>query len=66
MNSAREGHNVIFDGAQFLVIGGDGRYQTEKCTLANDQMTCAEQNPELNNYVDYPELYLVPSAFCEL
>ena len=47
LNSAKQGHNVIFDGAHFLVIGGYGRSKTEKCTLENNQMTCVQQNPEL-------------------
>ena len=66
LNSGRVAHNVIFDGAHFLVIGGERTHKTEKCTLANNQMTCAEQNPELTDYVRYPELYMVPSDFCEL
>merc|ERR1711892_882316 len=59
--SGRYGHNVIFDGAHFLVIGGLGTKKTEKCTLVNGQMTCAEQNSELSEYAFYPELYMVPS-----
>ena len=67
LNSERYAHNVIFDDAHFLVIGGSGiRYKTEKCTLDNGRMTCGEQNPELSDYLYYPELYMVPSDFCEL
>ena len=67
LTSPRSGHNVIFDGAHFLVIGGAGtRLKTEKCTLVNGQMTCAEQNPELTKFAFYPELYLVPLDFCEV
>ena len=73
LNSGRDGHNVIFDGAHFLVIGGGGyggggygNYETERCTLVNDQMTCANQNPALTDYYIYPELFLVPLDFCEL
>ena len=66
LNSARDGHNVIFDGAHFLVIGGYGTQKTEKCTMANGQMTCIDQNPELTNYAYYSELYMVPLNFCEI
>ena len=65
MNSARSGHNVIFDGAHFLVVGGREKLKTEKCTLVKGQITCAEQNPELTDYFNYPELYLVPLNFCK-
>ena len=65
LNSARSSHNVIFDGAHFLVIGGSGTQKTEKCAMANGQMTCAEQTPELEMYANYPELYLVPLNFCK-
>ena len=65
LNSGRAGHNVIFDGAHFLVIGGAYERKTEKCTMANGRMTCAQQNPELNDYAFYPELYMVPINFCK-
>ena len=65
LNSGRHAHNVNFDGAHFLVVGGYGTRKTERCTMANGQMTCIEQNPELTNYSYYPELYLVPIDFCK-
>merc|ERR1712106_85099 len=65
LNTRRRSHNVIFDGAHFLVIGGDGTYKTESCKMDNDQMACVEQNPKLTKYAYYPELYLVPLDFCE-
>ena len=65
LNSGRSGHNVIFDGAHFLVIGGEYFKKTENCTMVNGQMTCAEQKPELTSYAYYPELYMVPIDFCK-
>lgn len=61
----RQGHNVIFNGVHFLIVGGEGSKKTEKCQLVSGQMTCAEQSPELANYHYYPELTLVPVDFCK-
>ena len=64
--NGRWGHNAIYDGSSLIVVGGDGLYKTERCEISNGQTTCTAQNPELYNYVSYPELFLVPVNFCKL
>ena len=61
---ARSGHNAIFDGRFLIVVGGDGKKKTEKCSLTNGEFACTSQAPELNEFVDYPELFLIPFGFC--
>ena len=63
--TARRGHNAIYDGQYVIVIGGGGTYESEKCSLSNNQMTCTSQMPELYNYYAYPELHLVPVDYCK-
>ena len=65
LNTSRFAHNVIFDGRHFLVIGGAGTKQTERCTTRQGEMTCVEQAPKFKNYAWYPELFLVPDNFCK-
>lgn len=66
--TARYAHNVIYDGANFVVAGGSGTFETETCTLTlqsgNENIRCAPQNPVLSDYY-YPELYRVPVDFCK-
>ena len=61
----RSGNNAIYDGSSLIVIGGNGRYKTERCEISNGKVTCTAQTPELNNYVYYPELFLVQVNFCK-
>ena len=61
----RRQHNVIFDGNNLLVIGGEGEFKTEKCTTSSEQVSCIEQNPSLRYYSTYPELFLAPFDFCK-
>ena len=63
----RTGHNAIHDGYNLVVVGGDGpgERSTEKCTILNAKITCSEQDPILNKYAYYPELFLVPEGFCK-
>jgi len=61
----RRGHNAIYDGQYVLVVGGSGSKITEKCSIANDQMTCASQLPKLTEYAYYPELFLVKEGYCK-
>ena len=70
--SGRNNHGAIFEGNHFLVIGGDpyedwhddNSLKTEKCTLTGSGMICEEQQPELEGYSEYPELFLVPGDYC--
>ena len=65
LKRGRYGHNAIYDGSSLIVVGGEGIYKTERCEISNGQTTCTAQNPELNKYAYYPELFLVPVNFCK-
>ena len=62
--SARYGHGVVFIDGYFLVVGGYGNYQTERCSLQEGAVSCTRQAPSLNNYFEYPELFMVSESFC--
>ena len=67
---ARRAHNTIYDGSKFLIIGGivgetADDVETEQCQFIDNEISCVLQNPVLNNYQYYPELYLVPADFCQ-
>ena len=66
LNSGRHGSNAVFDGSVILVVGGNSNspVKTEKCVISGAEVTCITQNPDLKAYVNYPELFLVPSNFC--
>ena len=66
LKQARYGHGVIQTGESFLVLGGwDGSFFTEKCHFHHaDKMTCVTMEPALKDYVQYPELLLVPADYC--
>ena len=61
----RHQHNVIFDGTSLLVVGGEGNFNTEVCTLSSEGVLCSEQEPFLKYYSTYPELFLVSTGFCK-
>lgn len=64
--TGRRGHNAIYDGQHVLVVGGWAyTYQTEKCSIDKNEVTCTSQIPELNDFAWYPELFLVPTGFCK-
>ena len=58
---------VVFDGTQFLVLGGYG-YQEEKfeighCVVNGTKITCSEQHLLRGYYYDYPKLMLVDDNY---
>ena len=64
LNYPRRGHETIFDGSSFLVVGGiTNSFRTEKCILSGGSMTCTDQEPTLTSYDHYPELLLVNEDF---
>ena len=63
LKQTRYGHAVIFDGFQFLVVGGSGDFKTENCVPNGTTITCSEQQLELINYYCYPELMLVDENY---
>ena len=65
LHTARQSHSVIKIDGMFLVIGGDGSFfKTERCIYENQSMTCTEQEPTLDNYGHFPELFKVDSNYC--
>ena len=67
LQNARMEHSAVFYNNHFLVTGGyaDGvSLSTERCILANDQVTCQSQTPSLYNYY-YLETFIVPFNFCQ-
>ena len=56
-------HNAVFDGENFLIIGGPGSLKTEVCSLSGQSVTCTETFNSLDDYYAYPELFLVPGDF---
>ena len=63
LNQARQGHGVIFDGEQFVVIGGMGNFKTENCVVSGETVTCTQHGPGLTDYQYYPELALVDDSY---
>ena len=64
--NGRSSHNVIYDDSSLIIVGGyKYPYKTEKCVISNDQVSCVSQNPDLDYYRYYPELFLVPVDFCK-
>ena len=39
--------------------------KTEKCTLTNTKIECITQEPILERFITYPELFLVEPDFCD-
>ena len=63
LKNSKGGHSVIFDGSQFLVIGGvEWNDKTENCTPNGTKVTCAE-SPGYSWYGTSPELMLVGGDF---
>ena len=64
--NGRHGHGAIFDGENFLVIGGyksGDPVMNEVCTLDGSRMACVEQPINMEDYYEFPELFLVPDDF---
>ena len=66
MLTARRGHNVIFDGSSFIIVGGyNGTFKSETCTMQNNAMSCQQQALTLTDHTHYPEVFLVSPSFCK-
>ena len=61
--AGRYGHGAIFDGENFLIVGGKGTFKNEVCTLKDEKITCVAQSTTLENYNYYPELLLVEENY---
>ena len=65
LNVGRNGHNAIHLNGRFVIVGGNGTRNIEKCEYKNDQMVCQSQLPILTDYAYYPELMTVADDFCD-
>ena len=65
LNQGRNGHNAIHLNGHFLVVGGYGSYETEKCEYKNNQMVCHSQSPRLSYNALTPELMTVFDDYCD-
>ena len=65
LNEGRRGHNAVYLSGNFLVVGGHGTKQTEKCKYKNNQMLCQSQSPSLAHYSITPELMAVYDDYCD-
>ena len=66
LKQARSRHNVIaIDESTVIVVGGRKTRETEVCTLTGQKFTCVKQSPELTDYAEYPELFIVPQDYCQ-
>ena len=67
LNFDRYLHGAIFDGANFLIIGGDvvlrKSWPMEVCSLQGITLSCTEQSTALEGDLSYPELFLVGQDF---
>ena len=43
LQTARDGHGVIFDNGIFVVIGGKGNFANEKCILSGNEFSDKEE-----------------------
>jgi len=62
----RRGHGAIVTNGVMLVIGGRLHEPSERCEFNIDgTMNCHIQDPVLNDYRYYPEMYVVEDNFCK-
>ena len=72
LSQHRDGHNAIYTGRNFLIVGGKlgsdlqgFTKPTEVCSLDNGAITCVERGPILEYYTYTPEVFLVASDYCK-
>ena len=65
LTTKRKGHNVIVKDSQFWIVGGQGSFKTEVCSITGDRVSCDEHGDQkLQSYSFYPEMFIVPYNFC--
>ena len=65
LNQGRYGHAVIVRSNDFIIMGGNDIFATERCSLENEmQMLCVSVEPKLYIFSHYPEAMLVDENFC--
>ena len=65
LQNARHEFGVIEVGNSYIVIGGQDEKKTETCQLVNSTVSCVEREPTLEEFREYPELFLVDSTFAD-
>ena len=55
--------SAVFDGSNFVVVGGMGKLKTEVCQLVEGVMKC-EDYSELDSYFDCP-VFLLPDNYTD-
>ena len=63
LNQGRYGHTVVFDGTFFMVIGGSGTENIERCSWKDSSMECTQLESSTRSYYLYPEVFILPDDF---
>ena len=64
LNQGRNGHAVVVRRTEFIVLGGYGTKDTERCVYDDGKMNCEVVQPILTDFSYYPETMLVNENFC--
>ena len=65
LNAKRKGHNLVFKDNQFWIVGGQGPFKTDLCSIVNERVDCVKHDDEeLTSFAFYPEMFIVPYNFC--
>ena len=65
LNHARHGHSVVILDDHFLVVGGNGYFETERCKYSSEKIDCVKQEPKINMWKFYPALMVVDDNYCK-
>ena len=61
----RDWHGVIELKGEFIVVGGWGKFRTERCTFVTEELIkCSNTSPVLLDYTGWPEMMRVPYDYC--
>ena len=64
--SNRYHHNAIqLENGDIMVFGGTGEFGTDLCTWNEGTLQCERQNPFVNRYTAWPEMFYVTNDFCQ-
>ena len=67
LNTARYAHQVLVRKGEFYIVGGFGKYGTERCELLKDNsMQCTTAAPYLDHYANFPGLIPVLDNYCPI
>ena len=63
LKTDRIGHEAIVRNDEFIIVGGNRKIHSERCTFNDESIECKLVTPELLVF-DTHELMLVPSNYC--